>query len=744
MSNRLSVKIAVILIMVMVVIMAAFTIYFVSSGTRSMEEDLLAKGRLAVLTEAKMMERVLVQALRDGKLSEADLFDEKYVPIPGTDPPKYHTRYDSYLDVAIQDIEDEYLKDEQVAYAVLADRNGYVPTHHRKNSLPLTGDVEKDRIGNRTKRLFNNPVELAAARNVEPFLKQEYRRDTGERMWDLSAPVFVNGKHWGGVRMGISMAVTERKLAALRLKIIGAMLAMLLVSSLTIYLVVRRAVAPLLRLTQAAGRIAEGDLDEEVRVESRDEIGRLAEALNRMTTVIVKNLRGEIQKSGRMFNSIREAILHLSASAAQMTAISTQQASGATEQAAAVHEASITSEEIAVTAKQITENAQRVEEIARQTTQHCSAGTSDVANATEAMARLREQVQGIARSMLQLGDNSQKIGGIVEIIDEISDQTNLLALNAAIEAAGAGESGKRFAIVAREVRRLAERTVEATKQIKALIEEIQKATNSTIMVTEEGTKKVDAAAATVEQVQHSFAGILQMVEETAVAAKEISLSTQQQTTASEQMAETMAEVRDVAQQSAEGARETGRAIAEIGSLTERLRDLIEEEIQSKGKAVARSGAAAMEKVLAEAVGSGRFSIEEIFDDNYIPIPGTNPQKYHTKYDAHLDRTIQGTLDRFLEDDDQVVYAVLADRNGYVPTHNSRYSLPLTGDAEKDKVGNRTKRLFNTPIELAAARNTGDVLVQVYVRDTGEKMWDISFPVFLNGRPWGAFRVGYTM
>ena len=201
-------------------------------------------------------------------------------------------------------------------------------------------------------------------------------------------------------------------------------------------------------------------------------------------------------------------------------------------------------------------------------------GTGEVSNAINGMSVLRAQVQSIAESMLKLGDNSQKIGGIVEIIDEISDQTNLLALNAAIEAAGAGEAGKRFAIVAQEVRRLAERTVEATRQIKGLIEEIQKATNTTIMVTEDGTKAVDSASQLVDKVQLSFDSIIGLVEETARSAKEITLSTQQQTFACEQMVETMTEVRDVAQQVAGSAKETERAISEIIRSTEKLQSFL--------------------------------------------------------------------------------------------------------------------------------------------------------------------------
>ena len=577
MFRKLSMKIAAILILVMIVIMTVFTVYFVRARTANMEEELLSKGRIEALVGATVMERVLQEMLASGRFTQEQLFDEHYLPIASTDPQKYHTRYDGYLDNAIQALEDEFLKDEQVVFAVLVDRNGYLPTHNARFSQPLTGDREKDRVGNRTKRLFNDPVGLAAARNQQEFLKQVYARDTGEKMWDLSAPVMVNGRHWGAFRIGFSMEKTDRKIAALQLQIIGAMVIMLLVASITIYVVVSRSVRPLLRLTETARRIAGGNLEEAVPIESHDEIGTLAEAFNTMTTVIVRNLKGEVEKSSRLIVSIKEAVVHLSSSASEMMAICVQQTSGVSEQASAVQEVTTTSEEIAITAKQITENARTVEAMAEETSQSSLAGTSDVVNATDGMARLKNQVQSIAQSMLQLGDNSQKIGGIVEIIDEISDQTNLLALNAAIEAAGAGEAGKRFAIVAQEVRRLAERTVDATRQIKGLIEEIQKATNSTIMVTEEGTKAVDSAAALVDKVQLSFGNIIRMVAETARAAKEISLSTQQQTSACEQMAETMTEVRDVALQVAGSARETERAITEITNLTVKLKDLTEEE-----------------------------------------------------------------------------------------------------------------------------------------------------------------------
>lgn len=577
MSNKLSIKIVGVLIMVMIVIMTAFTIYFVSSRSDHMEEELLSKGRILAQTGGKSMERVLAEAISSGKLTREQLFDENYIPIPNTEPPKFHTQFDRFTDGAIQGIVDEFLKEEQIVFAVLADRNGYIPTHNSKFSAALTGDREKDKVANRTKRMFNDPVGLAAARNRQPFLKQVYQRDTGEKMWDLSVPVMVEGKHWGTFRIGFSMEKIEQKVAQLRNQIIGSMLLMLVISSVTILIVVSRAVRPLHRLTEAANRISGGNLEETIPVESNDEIGALAKAFNTMTTVIVRDLKEEIGRTGRLIASVKNAVVQLSSAANEMMAISAQQASGATQQASAVQEVTTTSEEIAITAKMITANAKSVESVADDTARNCNSGRGDVVNAIEGMGKVRTQVQSIAKSMVELGDNSQKIGGIVEIIDEISDQTNLLALNAAIEAAGAGEAGKRFAIVAQEVKRLADRTVEATRQIKGLIGEIQRSTNNTIMVTEEGTKAVDSASGLVDKVQFSFSSISSTALETSRTAKEITLSTQQQTSACEQMAETMSEVRDVAQQVALSANETERAIAEILELAERLREITEKE-----------------------------------------------------------------------------------------------------------------------------------------------------------------------
>jgi len=140
--------------------------------------------------------------------------------------------------------------------------------------------------------------------------------------------------------------------------------------------------------------------------------------------------------------------------------------------------------------------------------------------------------------------------------------------------------------------------------------------------------------------------------------------------------------------------------------------------------------------------SGKLSMPQLFDTFYIPIPGTNPQKFNTQYDQLSDGVVQPITDPVLQRDPRLVFVVIVDRNGYLPTHNARYSQPLTGNTDQDAKANRTKRIFNDRTGLAAARNLHPVLLQRYSRDTGEEMSDLSVPIFIQNRHWGALRIGY--
>jgi len=140
--------------------------------------------------------------------------------------------------------------------------------------------------------------------------------------------------------------------------------------------------------------------------------------------------------------------------------------------------------------------------------------------------------------------------------------------------------------------------------------------------------------------------------------------------------------------------------------------------------------------------SNEISEDKLFSYLYYPIADTNPKKFNTDYDKLSDRDIQNILEAYLIKDSDIIYTLLTDKNGYIPTHNKKYSQPLTGNRAKDLVNNRTKRIFADKTGLAAARNEKPYLIQLYKRDTGQILIDLSIPIYIGKRHWGAIRIGY--
>lgn len=159
---------------------------------------------IALATDfAKKCSATLERWIANKEVTEEKLFSFLYYPIVNSDPPKYNTDYDKLSDRDILPIEDAVLgKSSLIVFAVMVDKNGYLPTHNTKFSQPLTGNRAVDLVNNRTKNMFIDRTGLTAARNQAPFLFQRYQRDTGETMVDLSVPIFLRGAHWGAVRVG--------------------------------------------------------------------------------------------------------------------------------------------------------------------------------------------------------------------------------------------------------------------------------------------------------------------------------------------------------------------------------------------------------------------------------------------------------------------------------------------------------------------------------------------------------------
>jgi HAMP domain-containing protein len=285
-KSRLSVKISLTLALVLLVLTTLAAVYITRHQTRQMEEMTLEKARVAASIGARQFGDVLDAAIDGGTLTVSDVFDRQYMPVKGYDfgaKPKYHTRYDSAIEAAVLVFEDKFLEHGDFVFAVGVDVNGYLPVHNTRFQKPLTGDREKDLAGNRTKRIFDDPVGLAAAKNLEPSLLQVYARDTGETMWDVSTPIFVKGKHWGGFRVGVSMERIEARKKELLLSLVVIFQVFALVTIGTMFVVVRRAMKPVVALTHAAERISLGEgLEEPLRSDSGDEIAALTKAIDRL------------------------------------------------------------------------------------------------------------------------------------------------------------------------------------------------------------------------------------------------------------------------------------------------------------------------------------------------------------------------------------------------------------------------------------------------------------------------------
>jgi methyl-accepting chemotaxis protein len=277
----------------------------------------------------------------------------------------------------------------------------------------------------------------------------------------------------------------------------------------------------------------------------------------------------------RLRRQIGMAVEHVQSSSTELQAAATQQASGAREQASATTQVSATVRELLSTFRQIAGNAQQVAQAADETVGATRGGTQTVDRAQEAIETVRRQVDVIVNHMLELGKRSQEIGGILDIINELSEQTNILAINATIESAGAGEHGRRFAVVAEEIRKLADRVSASTKDVRSLIDEVRAAANTTLMATEDGSKAVQNSARQFAEVAGTFRRIAELTGANLDVARQIELSTQQQTSAVEQVNSAIQQVALTAKQTEVSSSQTLQTSTHLIQLSRQLVTLVD-------------------------------------------------------------------------------------------------------------------------------------------------------------------------
>jgi methyl-accepting chemotaxis protein len=317
----------------------------------------------------------------------------------------------------------------------------------------------------------------------------------------------------------------------------------------------RHNLKPLGTIVESVQLACEGEIGRKVDITTEDEFATLARNYNQMLDLIVYLLRQTQDSSGRLAESANEIL-----------SASEQQASGSAEQAASISQTTATMEELAATYRQIADNANHVVSMAEASLDSAENGQQAVMNTLTSMEQIKGRAQSSANKILALGERSQQIGQVLSIINSIADQTKILALNAAIEAARAGDAGKGFSVVASEIRKLAESVVESTGEIGSIMSEIQGAANDLVLSTEQELRQVQDGVELAHVTGESLDRILEMIEQTTVAAKEISAATQQQRSATEQVVNAMKEVAAVAQQTAAGSRQVAGAAETLSRL----------------------------------------------------------------------------------------------------------------------------------------------------------------------------------
>jgi len=316
------------------------------------------------------------------------------------------------------------------------------------------------------------------------------------------------------------------------------------------------------RLLEEVAGVAEGDLTKEAEV-TADVTGAIADSFNYM----LDQLRGVI-------GSVQKASVEVTGSAGDIYTSTQQLAGGAELQAVKIATTSRAVEAMSHSIQQVSENAMQSATVARQALQNARQGNVSVKNTITGMDRIRDQVQETAKRIKRLGESSQEIGQIIQLIDDIADRTSILALNASIQAAMAGEAGRGFAVVAEEVERLADRSTEATKKIATLVKSIQSETNEAVGAMEKGIQEVVEGSKLAGQAGQALDDIEGVSNKLAELIQQISLAATQQARASEGVTEAMVEISGITQDTATGTKRAADAVQDLASLAQELHESV--------------------------------------------------------------------------------------------------------------------------------------------------------------------------
>lgn len=480
----------------------------------------------------------------------------------------------------------------------------------------------------------------------------------------------------------------------------------------------------------------DGDLTQELQVSGDAEIRRLAMGINALI-VWLRSMIATLYQQGE----------HVAVKVCEMAKTTKETVVTATTQKEEAVAVAVAAEEMTSTLNGVAGNTHHAAGVASSVDQAANSGMNAVVKACQCMEGIKESVEVTRGTVERLTDSSVKIGEIAGLIEDIADQTNLLALNAAIEAARAGEHGRGFAVVADEVKNLSAKTAASTREITNIINAIRHESQQALTAMHEEYARVEDGVETAQAARGGLSRILDLAGESTDMINQIATASEEQSVVTSEITEKIQRISNMAQDVNSQMTVTDETLLNLSEVAEQIFSTVGcfsvGTYHDEKRAITRRFRDRVEEALEKAVEGGAITIDQLFSRNYLPIANTDPEKYTTAYDSLFERIISPIQEEIFSANPDLATSTAFDDRGYLPCHLLKFSKPLTGNKEIDRVQNRSKLIFTDRTSVRACKNTAPFLLQTFMRVSGEIIIDLACPIFVRGRHWGNVRVGYS-